>query len=51
MEKINQSNKKIMFWFLAIINLIVSITDLVLIFLMKYSEKNHWRMMFRREYV
>jgi hypothetical protein len=29
MENINQSNKKIMFWFLVIINFIMSISDLV----------------------
>jgi hypothetical protein len=33
MEKINQSNKKIMFWFLVILNLIMSITDLVLTYI------------------
>jgi hypothetical protein len=33
MEKTNQSNKKIMFWFLVIVNLIMAITDLVITYI------------------
>jgi hypothetical protein len=33
MEKINQLNKKIVFWLLAIVNLIMSVTDLVLTYI------------------
>jgi hypothetical protein len=33
MENINQPNKKIMFWFLVIINIIMSISDLVITFI------------------